>query len=66
MTEEEPRARLARYRDEAARLGGERDAAVRTAKAAGMNVRQIGMESGLTRKTVYRILGLTPDEDQQA
>ena len=35
----------------------ERDRLVRDAHLAGMNVRQIALKSGLSRTTVYKILG---------
>ena len=41
---------------------GRRDELVRTAHGAGIQIKEIGQLSGLSRTTVYRILGL--DEDR--
>jgi transcriptional regulator of acetoin/glycerol metabolism len=42
-------------RDEKHQL--QRDQLVRAAAAAGVNVRQIALKSGLSRTTVYKIIG---------
>lgn len=47
------------YRRRSERLDAERDQLVREARAAGMNIRQIHVRSGVARSTIYRILGLT-------
>lgn len=45
------------WKRRSAELDAERDALIRAAHAAGINIRQIGMESGLNRGTIYKILG---------
>lgn len=44
----------------------QRDALVRAAHTAGANIRQIGQESGVSRNTVYKILGLEPTEEERS
>jgi hypothetical protein len=57
MTEAEAEERLAEYR----RVTEGRDEMVRDVRAAGINPRQIALRSGLSRQTVYKILGIVPD-----
>jgi hypothetical protein len=49
------------FTSELDRLTGDRDQLVRDAYAAGMNIRQIHLRSGVGRTTIYRILGLKED-----
>ena len=42
------------------KITGGRDETVRAAAAAGINIRRIHLETGLSRATIYKILGETP------
>lgn len=57
MTDIETRLRDWKTRRD--QLDAERDRLVREADADGKNIRQIGTLSGLSRTTVYKILGIT-------
>lgn len=45
------------YRQRSEQLDAERDQLIRDARAAGMNIRQIHLRSGIGRSTIYRVLG---------
>lgn len=51
------------YRQRSEQLDAERDQLLRDARAAGMNIRQIHLRSGVGRTTIYRVLGIQPDEE---
>jgi transcriptional regulator of acetoin/glycerol metabolism len=58
MNAAEARAALAEWKrrtDQDARV---RDDLIRAAHEAGMNIRQIHLESGVSRTTIYRVLGV--------
>jgi Helix-turn-helix domain of resolvase len=42
----------------------DRDQLIRDAYAAGVNIRQIHMRSGIARSTIYRVLGLDAERDE--
>jgi len=52
------------YRQRSEQLDAERDQLIRDAKAAGMNIRQIHVRSGIARSTIYRVLGLETVSDE--
>ena len=58
MTPDEIRQSLAGWKK---RTNAERDRLVRAARAAGIQIKEISDLTGLSRTTVYKILGL--DED---
>ncbi len=59
MTADEAREALAGWK----RNADQRDALVRAAHEAGIQIKEIGQLSGLSRTTVYRILGLEPGDN---
>ena len=46
------------WRQRSEQVAGERDQLIRDAYAAGVNIRQIHIRSGIGRNTVYRVLGV--------
>ena len=46
------------WRQRSEQVAGERDQLIRDAYAAGVNIRQIHLRSGIGRNTVYRVLGV--------
>jgi transcriptional regulator of acetoin/glycerol metabolism len=52
------------YRQRSEGLDAERDQLIRDARAAGMNIRQIHVRSGIARSTIYRVLGLETERDE--
>ena len=49
------------WRQRSEQVDAERDQLIRDAHAAGMNIRQIHIRSGIGRNTIYRVLGVEPD-----
>lgn len=54
------------YRERAGQLDAERDQLIRDARAAGMNIRQIHLHSGVSRSAIYRVLGVGPAGEEDA
>lgn len=54
------------YKERAGQLDAERDQLIRDARAAGMNIRQIHLRSGVGRSTIYRVLGVGPAGEEDA
>ena len=61
MATAEAEAALADWRRRIDSANAERDSLIRAAHEAGVNIRRISQLSGVSRTTVYKVLGL--DED---
>jgi hypothetical protein len=65
MIPAEAEAALTEWKLRSEQVDRERDQLVRAAYRAGVNIRQIHLQSGVARSTIYRILGLiAPALDQ--
>jgi transcriptional regulator of acetoin/glycerol metabolism len=62
MATAEAEAALADWKRRVETANAERDGLIRAAHEAGVNIRRISQLSGVSRTTVYKILGL--DEDR--
>jgi transcriptional regulator of acetoin/glycerol metabolism len=62
MAVAEAEAALADWKRRIESANAERDGLIRAAHEAGVNIRRISLLSGLSRSTVYKVLGL--DEDR--
>ena len=58
MDARDARAALAEWKRRTDRAASERDGLIRVAYEAGVNVRQIHQESGVSRTTIYKVLGM--------
>jgi transcriptional regulator of acetoin/glycerol metabolism len=54
----EAAAALDSWKQRSEQGAAERDQLIRDAHAAGMNIRQIHLRSGVGRSTIYRVLGV--------
>ena len=54
---------LDEWRQRSGQVDAERDQLIRDAHAAGMNIRQIHLRSGVGRSTIYRVLGVEETSD---
>jgi transcriptional regulator of acetoin/glycerol metabolism len=57
----EAEAALADWRQRIESANAERDGLIRAAHEAGVNIRRISLLSGISRSTVYKVLGLDQD-----
>lgn len=62
----EAEAALAEWKRRTDRNASERDGLIRAAHEAGLNIRQIHLVSGVSRTTVYRVLGLDAGGERQS
>ena len=58
MNAEEAETALAEWKRRIDRDASERDGLIRAAHEAGVNIRQIHLRSGVSRSTIYRVLGV--------
>ena len=65
MDARDARAALAEWKRRTDRAASERDGLIRVAYEAGVNVRQIHQESGVSRTTIYTVLGMDAGGEKQ-
>jgi transcriptional regulator of acetoin/glycerol metabolism len=62
---EEAEAALAEWKRRSDQDARERDSLIRAAHEAGVNIRRIHLISGVSRSTVYRVLGMSAGGEKE-
>jgi hypothetical protein len=66
MNAAEAKAALAEWKRRSDQDARERDTLIRVAYEAGVNIRQIHLESGVSRTTIYRVLGVDAGGEKES